>query len=168
MTGVTLLRLYPRAWRERYGDEFLALVGDGPVSMQQAIDIVFGAIDARVARTARRTAAPAAAPSGGGLMLQVLRMGCDRPASRVTTRDSLLGAAAVILGSVAAVILGRYLQSLGYVDVGETVMGFGVPVAVMLSMPFTLFKGQPWRAQAVFIGGVFVLLGLIAIAATLI
>jgi hypothetical protein len=26
---VSLLRWYPRAWRQRYGDEFLALVEDG-------------------------------------------------------------------------------------------------------------------------------------------
>ena len=27
-----LLRLYPRAWRDRYGEEFLATVGHGPAA----------------------------------------------------------------------------------------------------------------------------------------
>jgi hypothetical protein len=41
-----LLRLYPRAWRERYGEEFLATVGDGALGVQQTVDIVSAAIDA--------------------------------------------------------------------------------------------------------------------------
>lgn len=166
MTGERLLRLYPRAWRERYGDEFLALVGEERLSAQQVVDVVFGAIDARLSGAVRRGAAAAGA-GGGGAMLQVLRMGCDRPARRFTTRDALLGAAAVILGSVATVVLGRSLQGAGYSDLGESVMGMAVPIAVMFSLPFTYFKGQPWFAQAAFIGGVLAILGAIAVFATL-
>ncbi len=43
-----LLRLYPRPWRERYGDEFLALISDRPPSLDDRVDIVRGAIDARL------------------------------------------------------------------------------------------------------------------------
>jgi hypothetical protein len=35
-----LLRLYPRAWRERYGDEFLSLLESRPLGVAQIIDIV--------------------------------------------------------------------------------------------------------------------------------
>ena len=41
-----LLRLYPRAWRERFGEEFLETAGPGKLRFQQVIDIVSGAIDA--------------------------------------------------------------------------------------------------------------------------
>jgi hypothetical protein len=43
-----LLRLYPAAWRERYGDEFAALLEERPLSPFDVLDIVFGAFDARV------------------------------------------------------------------------------------------------------------------------
>jgi hypothetical protein len=43
-----LLRLYPEAWRARYGDEFLALLEDRPPSLRERLDIVRGALDARV------------------------------------------------------------------------------------------------------------------------
>ena len=49
-----LLRLYPRAWRERYGEEFLATVGHGALHVQQVIDIVAGAIDAWLSADVRR------------------------------------------------------------------------------------------------------------------
>ena len=43
-----LLRLYPRAWRERYGDEFAELLSARPPSVRDRVDIVRGALDARV------------------------------------------------------------------------------------------------------------------------
>ena len=43
-----LIRLYPAAWRARYGDEFAELLASRPPSVRDRLDIVFGAIDARV------------------------------------------------------------------------------------------------------------------------
>ena len=43
-----LLRLYPRAWRARYGDEFLALVAESGLSWRGAADIVAAAVAERV------------------------------------------------------------------------------------------------------------------------
>jgi hypothetical protein len=43
-----LLRLYPRPWRERYGEEFEALLADRPPSVRHRLDIVRGALDARL------------------------------------------------------------------------------------------------------------------------
>jgi hypothetical protein len=44
----TLLRLYPRAWRDRYGDELLALLEDRPASPLDLLDLIRGALDARL------------------------------------------------------------------------------------------------------------------------
>ena len=43
-----LLALYPRAWRERYEDEFIALLEARPPDVHDRIDIVRGALDARL------------------------------------------------------------------------------------------------------------------------
>lgn len=43
-----LIRLYPAAWRARYEDEFLALLEERPVSPFDALDILLGALDARL------------------------------------------------------------------------------------------------------------------------
>lgn len=40
MTPSSILRLYPRSWRERYGDEFLALTGVGPLGLRDTVDIL--------------------------------------------------------------------------------------------------------------------------------
>ena len=56
-TGMTsLMRLYPRDWRERYEDEFLSLLAERPPDVRDRLDIVRGAIDARVRPQVRRGA----------------------------------------------------------------------------------------------------------------
>jgi hypothetical protein len=56
-----LLRLYPRAWRQRYGAEFTALLEQQPLTPALVVDIVRGALDAHaLARRQRR--APANQP----------------------------------------------------------------------------------------------------------
>jgi hypothetical protein len=43
-----LVRLYPRAWRERYEAEFLGILQARPPSRRDRLDIVRGALDARL------------------------------------------------------------------------------------------------------------------------
>lgn len=41
-----LLRLYPRRWRERYGDEVEALLDETPGEPRRTVDLARGAVDA--------------------------------------------------------------------------------------------------------------------------
>ena len=43
-----LLRLYPRRWRERYGEEFEELLAERPPSVRHRFDIARGALDAHL------------------------------------------------------------------------------------------------------------------------
>lgn len=43
-----LVRLYPRAWRERYGVEFLASLEDFGAGPRWALDVIRGALDAHL------------------------------------------------------------------------------------------------------------------------
>jgi hypothetical protein len=43
-----LVRLYPRAWRERYGDELAALLEDRPAGPFDVADLLLGALDAHL------------------------------------------------------------------------------------------------------------------------
>ena len=48
MSGLVgwLVRLYPRAWRDRYEEEFVAMLEQGPMSIRDLFDITLGAVDA--------------------------------------------------------------------------------------------------------------------------
>ncbi len=43
-----LLRLYPRAWRDRYEDEFAVLLEERPLSLPIVVDVLRGAVDAQL------------------------------------------------------------------------------------------------------------------------
>jgi hypothetical protein len=63
MNGRWLVRLYPRAWRERYGQEFLALLEELSASPRVVLDALFGAADAHLRpQVASRSAGEEGAP----------------------------------------------------------------------------------------------------------
>ena len=59
------VRLYPRAWRERYGEEFAALLDDRPPCWRDVVDITTGAL---VMHMSRLTLVPVAFACAGGLV----------------------------------------------------------------------------------------------------
>jgi hypothetical protein len=155
----TLLRLYPRAWRERYGEELLAMIGPGALSPQQVLDLVSGAIDAWLSGEVRRATTPASVTrTGGGLMNVKALVACDRKRARYTTRDGLIGAGVMVGANVILVIVGIAAKRGGWLATGEALVNLSFSVALMLSMPFWLTKGQPWKAQGVLIGVTLMLL----------
>jgi hypothetical protein len=61
-----LLRLYPRAWRQRYGAEFAALLEQQPLTPLAVVDVVRGALDARAMAWRLRGGYAAQGQSGQG------------------------------------------------------------------------------------------------------
>ena len=155
-----LLHLYPRAWRERYGEEFLAILGQGKLSAQQVIDVVSGAIDAWLSPEVRNAigAGGLATTQGGSNMLKTM-LACERrSAARMTERDGLIGAAVMIGTSLLFLVLGFAARNSGWTVASEVLRGTAFPASFMLSTPFWVMKGQPWKAQAVIVGGTVIFL----------
>ena len=153
MTARQLMRLYPRGWRARYGEEFVEVIGEKTLSVQQAIDIVAGAVDAWVSPAVRASVrGPATSGSGGATMIQELKMKCVTTTPRYTTKDGLIGAAVMIGSTVALLAIGIAARRLGYTVAGEALKGLAFPASLLLSMPFYATKGQSWRAQFVLLG----------------
>ena len=47
--GCALLKLYPQAYRQRYGEELRAVLEQQPVTMATLFDLTLGALDAHIA-----------------------------------------------------------------------------------------------------------------------
>jgi hypothetical protein len=164
-----LLRLYPRAWRARYGEEFLSTVGRESLRPQQVIDIISGTIDAWLSADVWRAAtASRVAPGGGGPSMPKSLMICGRNQARYTTRDGLIGAGVMLGATLVFMALGIAARRQGWTATGEVLVSLSFPGSMMLSMPFWLMKGQPWKAQLVIVGGTLTLLILIGYLSTLI
>jgi hypothetical protein len=59
-----LLRLYPARWRQRYGEEFLALLESQSCSPSSVLDVLLGAVDAWLRPQLRPSRSPATASGG--------------------------------------------------------------------------------------------------------
>lgn len=168
-TAASLVRLFPPAWRARYGDEFVATAGDDPLGARQVFDVVMVAIDAwlssdvRNATRAFRVAAPT--PGGGTAMLKSM-LACSRTRSNVTPRDGLIGAGVMLGASILFSLAGIGARRAGWVLTGEVLKSLAFAGPFMLSMPFWMMKGQPRRAQAVIIGGTLFIIAAAAVIAT--
>jgi hypothetical protein len=168
-TPELLLRLYPRAWRDRYGDEFLMTVGDGALHVQQMIDIVMGAIDAWLSLDVRRAASSySTVPYRGGSTMFKSMMACERAAFRASKTDALIGAGVMIVGTLILSTVGIATIRAGWPVTGKVLTGLSFPAPLVLSMPFWLMKGQPWRAQTAIVVGTLAILVAIGYLSTVI
>jgi hypothetical protein len=168
MRADTLLRLFPRAWRERYGDEFLATIGEERLSLTQVIDITAGAVDAWFSPEVRRAtrAAHVQTTSKETLMVKRLMTSCGSTDAVITRRDAWIGAGVLIGTTLLFTTLGLVAKRAGVQWAGDMLLAMSLPASVLASMPFTYLKGKSWRAQLLFIGLPMLILVLISLFAS--
>ena len=151
MTANRLLQLYPRAWRERYGEEFIDLVGPGDLRARQVLDISMGAIDAWLSGDVHRSATHTSITTsyGGGAMLATLKAAaCTGSTYQPSRRDIVMSTAVMIGGALAMSAAGLALNQFGYEGLGEAMLALAFPVPLTVSMYFSYLKNQPTRAKA--------------------
>ncbi|TAK12605.1 MAG: hypothetical protein EPO35_11230, partial [Acidobacteria bacterium] len=96
------MKLYPREWRERYGDELVELVGDRPLTIGGAVDLIAGAIDARFMKEKK--------------MPSVLRTACLTRNEPQTVADGFRGAGVMIGGTLIFLALGMIAKRAGWLE----------------------------------------------------
>ena len=104
-----LIRCYPAAWRERYGDEFASILEERPLGPFDVADILLGALDARLRMRDRRAAVTQ--QKGFSMSLRI-------------------GGIAAILGSTSLAI--AWVLGSGLVAVNDTFAGFLLVVGLSL------------------------------------
>jgi hypothetical protein len=151
-----LLKLYPRIWRQRYGDEVAQLLAGRGFSLAVAVDLVAGAIDVRLHPSATLAAATAASREEEQTMFdRIAKLDCAAMFGAEITKADQLKAAGVTIGlTVVLTLIWMWVHvRLGdnaYAD-SLSVMPFIVPF--LYSMRYTYLKRRSAGAQAVFIGG---------------
>lgn len=140
-----LLRLYPRVWRERYGDEFIALLEQEGTRPRVVIDVLAGAFDAWVSPRPSAGVADAAWPIGPmGPQIIFLRSARAPRTKADLLRQFRFGAA------VFVVLLG--LSGLLHAAVRETWLGAhlargAIALAWVMSFAPFAFRNYPKRTQ---------------------
>lgn len=156
-----LLRLYPKAWRNLYGDEFAGILATQRLSPRLLFDIIGGAVDARLQPQVRL--------AEGDTMTRNLLKRCAASGPQLSKKDELIGAGAMI--GFSLLFAGLYVWASYVYRDNEMVDAFGImafPAAMIATMPFTYLKGQSRTARVVTVGGLLLFLAAISYLAALI
>lgn len=156
-----LLRLYPRAWREYYGEEFAEILAAQPLSLRLLVDIVGGAVDARLR--------PQVRTHRGDDMTTRLFARCAAGGPQLTKREERIAAGAMIGSSAlfaALYVLGSYLYRGNEFVEALGLMAF--PAALLVTMPFTYMKDHSRSAKVLTVGGCLAILVVLSYIAALI
>jgi len=148
-----LIRLYPSAWRRRYGRELAELLATQPASFRTAIDLVAGAVDAWL-NPQTSTAAMAADPKGEAMVAKMLKLRYTGNGSDYTRADALKAGGVTIGGTLALVLaLTWAMARYGKNDYLVAFLAVSWIVPLLFSQRYTDLKGRSGRVQAVLIGG---------------
>jgi hypothetical protein len=139
-----LIRLYPRAWRARYGEEFAALVEGQPVRPGLVLDILAGAIDAHLAPQWRRGLDEAAASTPGGTIMKRLALRCADTPYR-SRAEQLRYALLTIVSAAAVSVFYLWANRIAKDNLFVEALGLSAfPIAVMVgTMPVYLRDHSP-------------------------
>ena len=161
-----LIKLYPPAWRRRYGRELAELIATQPASFGTAIDLVAGAIDAWLNPQSSTAATAADAKGAEAMVPKMLQLRCAGHGSNVTTVDSLKAAAMTIGGTLALMLpLTWAMARYGRNPYLESFLAVSWLVPFVFSQRYTYLKGRPGRVQAALIGGPAAIVIAIALSA---
>jgi hypothetical protein len=154
-----LVRLYPAAWRARYGAEFEALLVERPPSARDAFDIAMSALDARLSpqlpsAAGRQGAGWGARLAGGAAIAGGLAWSVTFMAAMLDTAGS--NWALPILGAVVLTLLslpGRYLSAyVRQVAVGIAAVGLSLAAWITEALPWGIVVLVPILSVLIVLG----------------
>lgn len=159
-----LLRLYPRAWRQRYGEEMTHVLAQQHTTPRTVLDLIAGAVDARL--NPQWTPRLEAAHRQGGLTMASFFAHCQpQGVSTEEHRRSVM-----IMLSATAALTGVYLLLIWLGRRSPAVDAFGValyPWALILSMRASYLKRYSRAAAATIMVASAIAVFAIALGATI-
>ena len=152
MPGMTsaLIRLYPRAWQQRYGREMRELLAAQKPTVRVFADLVAGAVDARL-NPQWMPADRAGTKQGAGHMVKAFRCAPEG----VSVSDQWRSAAWLVGGSLVLTLAGVALKlQIGSNSFSEGLLYSAFPASLMLSSECTYLKRYSTAARTVMsVGG---------------
>ena len=117
-----LLRLYPTAWRQRYGEEFASVLQGQRLTLGLVVDVLGGAVDAWLHPQGQTIEVEIT--KGETTMTNEMIARCAAGGPRISQRDQKMASAMMLLGAlgmaVAYLVLTKFyhsapaVQALGY------------------------------------------------------
>jgi len=161
-----LIKLYPPAWRRRYGREMAELIASQPASVGTAIDLVAAAVDAWLNPQSSTAAAAAGSKGERTMIAERLQLRCAGHGEPVTAKDGLKGAAFIIVWTfILTLAISWAMRTYGKNPYLESLLSMSWLFPTLYSQRYWALKGRSASVQAVLIGGPALILLAIALAA---
>ena len=147
-----LLRLYPAPWRERYGEEFGAVLDSQRASLGMVFDVWGGAIDAHLHPQIQR---PKSKPiEGEDTMTLAMLQRCAAGGPKLSPSDRRIGSRSAILSALVMAALYLVLTRIYGGTIPVRAFGYAsVPFLALIREQTAYLRNRPWFTQAVVLVG---------------
>ena len=147
-----LLRLYPARWRERYGEEFRAVLADQRASLGLFFDVLGGAVDAHLHPQILHSHAKQS--KGDDTMTLAMLQRCAAGGARLSPEDRRIASRVTIFSALAIAILSIVLTKIYREAAPVQALIYAAAPALSMVYAQTAYLGRrSWRVQAFILGG---------------
>ena len=151
-----LLRLYPAAWRARYGEEFGAVLASQRVSVGLVLDVIGGAIDARLYPQvfAQNEQSEAKQIQGGDTMTLAMLQRCAVGGPKLT-RDERRIASRLAIGTSFVLAMLYLLLTKLYREAPavQAVIWSAILAPNIINTQMAYLRKRSWLTHAIIVGG---------------
>jgi hypothetical protein len=147
-----LLQLYPARWRERYGEEFGAVLASQPASLGMVLDVLGGAIDAHLYPQIQNSNSQPIKEEDTMTLLMLQR--CSAGGLKLSPRDQRIASLFMILSALVMAVLYIALTKIYHSAPAVQAVGYAsFPALCLVYGEAAYLRKRPWLTQ------VFILVG---------
>ena len=147
-----LLQLYPASWRERYGEEFGAVLASQRASVGLVLDVLGGAIDAHLYPQIQNSNSKPIEKEDTMTLLMLQR--CSAGGPKLSHRDQRIASFFMILSALVMAVLYIALTKIYHSAPAVQAVGYAsFPALCLVYGEAAYLRKRPWLTQ------VFILVG---------
>lgn len=150
-----LLRLYPARWRERYGEEFTAVLASQRASPGLVLDVLGGAVDAHLHPQIQHSdSKPIEDRKGDDTMTLEMLQRCAAGGPRLSASDRRMASLFMILSALVMAVL--YIGLTKIYPAAPAVQALfyaSFPSLALIYGQTAYSRKRPWLTQAFVLGG---------------
>jgi hypothetical protein len=144
-----MVKLYPAAWRERYGEEFATVLEKQPTSLGLLMDVLGGAVDARLHP---QPAMAQTSKTNGDEMTSAMFQRCMVGGPKLSTREQKAASMAMIASALVMAVLYIVLRKIYHAAPAVEAVGYAsFPAMSLIYAQAAYLRKRPWFTQVLIV-----------------
>jgi drug/metabolite transporter (DMT)-like permease len=149
-----LLQLYPARWRERYGEEFGAVLASQRASVGLVLDVLGGAIDAHLYPQIQQSHSKPIKEKEGDTMTLLMLQRCSAGGPKLSPRDQRIASLVMIFSGLVMASLYIGLTKIYHsAPAVQALFYASVPALALIYGETAYLRKRPWLTQVFILGG---------------